>query len=379
MNTAIKNLIKKFNKLKKPYKVAITISAILILWFTSGIFTPNNYDKEKESGLNIKKGISKVTVKEINIKNNPRIVTLYGIIESEKSIEIKPQTTGKIEEVLIPEGKNLEEGEVILKIEMGDRTSKLSQAEAVLKQKQIDYTAERSLQRQGYSSKAKFAKAKSDLEIAKSELDNIKLDIEHTSIKAPFNGFLDKIFVEKGDIVKANETPVAKYIDDNSFLAIGYVSQKDIGYIERDSNANIYIKNNGIEEKINGEVSFISKVAEESTRTFRIEVKIDEKTTKSRHGQLVKMEILGKKDNSYFVPASSITLDVDGNIGIKTVNSKNIVEFHEVEIISEQKDGMFIRILDGNLKESKLDLIIIGQNFVKINDEVQTKNLEFEE
>ena len=118
--------------------------------------------------------------------------------------------------------------------------------------------------------KIKFESTLADLEAqisnVKSNLKNIKLDIEKTTIKAPFDGIISEKMVEETEFISIG-TPLFTIIDLDPIKIEGYLSEFDVNKVSVGTKALIE-DSNGI--KKNGIISFISPTAETSTRTFEI-------------------------------------------------------------------------------------------------------------
>ena len=104
----------------------------------------------------------------------------------------------------------------------------------------------------------------SQLENIKSKIKNINLDIENTKILAPFDGIIESSYIEEGTFVRPGDM-IIKIVDLNPIKIQGYISELDINKIKLGKTANIEISNS---LKKNGIITFISPVAETSTRTF---------------------------------------------------------------------------------------------------------------
>ena len=60
----------------------------------------------------------------------------------------------------------------------------------------------------------------------------------------------------------------------------------------------------------------------------------------------------------------------DGLLGVKTVNTENVVEFHQVEIIQDTIDGIWVKGIP-----QFSNLIVAGQGFVKEGQTVSVTSL----
>ena len=143
------------------------------------------------------------------------------------------------------------------------------------------------------------------------------------------------------------------------------MSEFDINKVQVDTKA--YIENsNGV--KKNGKITFISPSAETTTRTFEIEIEADNNDLSFRSGITTSIIIEGSKLLAHKIPPSILTLLDDGTIGVKALNEKNIVIFYPIQKVKDTVDGIWVSGLPSQIK-----LIISGQEYVGINQQVEIK------
>ena len=177
--------------MKFSHKIAITIVVVISVWIVSGqIFT---VDDKKSPAVEKRAALVDVLVKSISAADYSRRFRVYGATESVRKVMLKAVTEGKVVEILAQEGQFLEEGMPILQLDMRDREVRLLQAKSLVAQKALDYKATKSLSRKGLQSETKLAQMRAELDAANALLVQIEIDITNTTIKAPFDGKLDKV------------------------------------------------------------------------------------------------------------------------------------------------------------------------------------------
>ena len=114
---------------------------------------------------------------------------------------------------------------------MEDRTEKMAEAEALVRQRQIEFDAAKSLRKKGLRAETKLAESAAQLEAAIAYVARIAVDIDHTEISAPFAGVIETRNVELGDFVEPGDV-IARVVDEDPYLVVGQVSELDIGLIK---------------------------------------------------------------------------------------------------------------------------------------------------
>ena len=124
---------------------------------------------------------------------------------------------------------------------------------------------------------------------------------------------------------------------------------------------------------MNGLLSYVSKTADSKTRTFRIELEINNSNFEIKDGITAELFIPTKNVQAHLIPPSSLTLDSEGKIGIRHISPNNEVIFSDVEIIGDEKELIWVTGLP-----EEITLITIGQEFViegqKVNYTLEVLN-----
>ena len=412
--------------MKKSILIATFILLLVVGWIGSGQFSNNVVAQDEET-----QEVSKTeTAYSENSANNEseeftfsvetkiftsslidQSIELQGQTIHNKKIDVKSETSGKINSIVFSRGDNVSENSEMITISLEDRKEKLLSAEKdlerlskeiILNEKnrdnllrqnverielyEIEYASAKQLIDKGLSSKSKLslasfnlANAKADREDikikfestlasleaqitnVKSVLKNIKLDINKTSIKAPFDGIISEKMVEETEFISVG-TPLFSIIDLDPIKIEGYLSEFDVNKVSVGTKAFIE-DSNGI--KKSGIISFISPSAETSTRTFEITIEADNKDLSYKSGITTKIVIKGSELKAHKIPPSILTLLDDGTVGVKAVDNENIVIFYPTKTIKDTLDGMWVSGLP-----EKVNLIVSGQEYISLGDTV---------
>jgi len=116
-------------------------------------------------------------------------------------------------------------------------------------------------------------------------------------------------------------------------------------------------------------VRYISKVGRSKTRTFRVEVWIDNADGTVLEGLTAELKIPTGSEPAHLVSPAVLTLNDKGVMGIKAVSDAGRVVFHPVRILADTPEGIWLSGLP-----KKLNLITVGQEFVRAGQKVRTKD-----
>jgi multidrug efflux system membrane fusion protein len=166
--------------------------------------------------------------------------------------------------------------------------------------------------------------------------------------------------------------PCGQVIDYDPILATGQVSEQDIKDVKIGINAQAILSTG---ERLNGLVSYISKTADKKTRTFRVEIRIENSDFKIKDGITTELFLPTKEVVAHLIPPSSLTLDSEGKIGIRHIGVNNSVIFSGVEIIGDNDELVWVTGLP-----EKVLVITVGQEFViegqKVNHTLEVPKID---
>lgn len=337
-------------------KTAIFVFLMLILWMLSGFLFNNSTPTTSISlDLNPETKIINVKAKEFSSELRLSSVVVQGRTESNRSVKVASETNGIVRSILINKGDQVKEGQILCILATDSRKAKLDEAQALMRQRKLEWEASKVLVEKGYRSQTKAAGSKASYDAAKALVAQMEQELENINIRAPFDGFFNDNISEVGDFLSVG-MPCGQVIDYNPILVTGQISEQEIKQVKTGVIAEARLSTG---ENLNGLVSYISKTADRKTRTFRVEVRIQNSDFKIKDGITTELFIPTQKVTAHLIPPSSLTLDSEGKIGVRYINKDNIVIFSSVKIIGDKGELVWVKGLP-----EKVTIITVGQEFV---------------
>ncbi len=186
------------------------------------------------------------------------------------------------------------------------------------------------------------------------------VELNRTEVKAPFRGYVEKI-IKPGNFVNRGEV-CAVIIELDPVTFVAEVPEAEIKNIVKGQNVSIMLVTG---EVISSKLSFVSKSATTSTRSFRVEAEVRNPKGLIRDGITGTLEISTNKILANKISPSILLLSDSGTLGIRIVNNDGIVEFFPVKILEDTQDGLWV---EGIPNDS--NLIVRGQGFVENGQKV---------
>jgi len=362
--------------LTKSSLLATLLAAAVAVWMLTGLAGSDAGPRdEAASGVAAKPSASagsttsdgrpaglRVTVRKSVAEQIVRDVVINGRTEPNRIVEIKAETEGRVVELGAERGSAVGRGERIARLDTRDRNAVVQRAEALIEYRRQQYEAALRLEGQQLIAQLQIAEAKADLAAAEAELEAARLDLARTTIVAPFDGMLEERSVELGDYVGTGD-PIAQIVDNDPLIAVGEVSERDVGAISLGATGRVQLVDGRVLE---GTVRYVSPVSNASTRTFRVELAVPNPDDALPAGMTAELRLPAGESRAHFLSPALLTLDDSGNIGVKVVDERNTVRFHEVDIIRSASDGVWVTGLP-----DEVVVITVGQGFVSDGERVE--------
>lgn len=295
-------------------------------------------------------------------------IALSGTVQAARNLELVAETSGQVISEPIASGSAVKKDDILCEIDPGTRQANLSQALAALDTARTQYQSTLSLKNQGLASTAALQSANATLEQAQSSVDAAQREIERLKIRAPFDGILVNQTAELGTLLQPGATCASIIALDRLHL-VGYASETQVDRLRLGANAIGTLRDG---QKLNGEVTFVAAVADTTTRTYRTEVSVAN-SGNVRAGSSVRIEIALAGTKGHLIPQNALTLNDDGELGVKLYSS-GIAVFAPVEMVRDTPEGIWVT----GLPDETVDIIIEGQEYAVDGQEVEAVYSEVE-
>ena len=145
-----------------------------------------------------------VTVAPVEQKEIVEWNEFTGRTEPVDSVEIRPRTSGYIQEVRFQSGQLVKKGDVLFVIDPRWNQATFDQRQAEYEQAKSEAERTDKLLANNAISAEEAEARKARAEVAKAALDSAKLDLEYTEVKAPIDGRVSRALLTEGNYVSGN-------------------------------------------------------------------------------------------------------------------------------------------------------------------------------
>ncbi len=353
--------------LRGSHLVALLIAAAIGGWMLTGnIIRGGQADPNAETIVEREKKRAseafRVRVARLNISERNNSLAIRGRTQADAIVSVRAETGGTVEQRPVFKGQTVKPGDLLCVIDKGIRTTQLNQANAQLAQARADYEANEDLVERGFATRSKLREMRTALDVAKAAVATAEQDMTRTEVRATVAGTVQEPLAEVGD----NLTPsgvCATLLDSDPMLFSGQVAERNVSDLKVDMEADVSLISG---ERVKGKIRYISPVADANTRTFNIEIELPNRDGGLRDGMTASATIDLAPTKAFKVDPNWLTLDDDGQVGVRVVQDDKTVAFKPVKILAQEADAMWVTGL-----EDGLNVITLGQNFIAAGEKVE--------
>ncbi|GIK81039.1 MAG: efflux RND transporter periplasmic adaptor subunit [Pseudorhodoplanes sp.] len=356
-------------KVNRITAVALVVGAVA--WVGSGHLIPHESGDGKaaiRAGEKSHKPF-RVGVMAAGIEPHSRKLILSGRTEADRKVTLTARTGGVLTELRVKRGQRVKKDDVIAVLSDDAREAQVAQARALFNQRQTELEARRRLIEQGTLPKLELVNLESQFKAAEAALAAAIAERDRGVVKAPWDGVITEVPAEVGGAAFSMAgKEVARMVALNPMLAVVEVSERKLPGLEPGDVAKVRLVTG---QTATGRVRFVSKTASETTRTYRVEVEIDNRDGAIPDGITAEVAIPLAPVSAARVPRSALTYSSAGHLGVRIVDAADKVDFVPVSVIEDEQSHMWV---SGIADRSRV--IVQGQDFVREGQIVQAVSVE---
>ncbi len=259
------------------------------------------------------------------VQNVPVLIKAIGNIEASESVTIRTQISGELTKVAFREGQDVQKGALLFQLDPRTLQAAVTKAEAslsrnrtILNNSRKDYERYSKLvtdgivtqeQAEGYRTRADSAV--DDVAADVAAVENARAQLSFCTITAPISGRLGALVIDRGNVVKANDTVLVTINKLTPVNASFTVTDKDLPAVKRQMATGKVIVTAEVPGtptlKETGAITFIDNSIDPATGTIRMKASFDNTKKLLWPGQFVNLSIaMALLNNAVVVPSQAI-------------------------------------------------------------------------
>jgi len=230
-------------------------------------------------------------------------------IEAFAEAEVIAKVAGEVREILAEEGDEVDEGQILARLD-GDRLRlELNESRARLKKMQRDFQRNKDLSDKGLLSEGDFEKLRYDLEALQASYNLASLELDYTQIRAPISGVVSERYIKLGNTIAIGEAAF-RVTSFDPLVAYLHVPEREYRQILAGQPVVIGIDALADQEIVTT-VTRVSPIVDPETGTFKITIEIRDNERRIKPGMFGRMSIVyDRHENVLQVPRSAIVEDM---------------------------------------------------------------------
>lgn len=289
-------------------------------------------ETEEEEKASKQEKATTVNASEVLRANLVKPVIAEGMIRARHTAEIRAEIGGRVIAVHVQEGDAVRRGQLIVKLddreyevaseearadylqalsllaieeddisyqelaeeirdefsdlERLERTGKISREERMAREVELDVKALKD-----GKFRLEVAAARSGVSKARAALERARLNLEHTEIRAPFDGVITGLTLSKGQLLTLNEV-ICSIVDNVNIEAEVGVLEADLGFIEVGRRALLAVP--ALRETLQVQVDVVSPQFDRESRTCNVLLRVNNASGNLLPGMFVRALIAGE-------------------------------------------------------------------------------------
>ncbi len=331
--------------MKNKKKIIIWGGLIIVLLIL--LIPKIDFTSSEETSSNTNPASRMVPVNGLIIDTKPLQNKIFsnGTLVSNEEVELRSETSGKITQILFVEGKQVKQGDLLLKIndaELQATFKKNKSRETLAKDREFRY---KQLLEKNLTSQQEYDVQLNELNSVLADIEFTQAQIEKTEIRAPFDGVIGLRSVSVGSYISP-QTPIAKLQSINPMKIDFAVPQKYFGLIKEGKT--VYVKLASTGKIFNGRIYAVEPKIDQNTRTVQARAVVPNERGELTPGAYVEIDIvLEELRDAIMIPSEALVPDLEGEKVFVYRNGKavplivqtGIRTESEVQIVSELSKG----------------------------------------
>jgi membrane fusion protein (multidrug efflux system) len=289
-----------------------------------------------------------VTVFEVKDTVFSRFVAIQGNVETSENILIYPEYQGVLTNVNVRQGQQVSRGQVLARIDDGGLSSQLAQLETQYALAKTTYERQQRLWDQQIGSEIQLLQAKTNMQATESSVNQLRSQLNKTTIRAPFSGVIDEIITDQGQVVGPGGNALMRLVNLKDMRVKAAVPENYLQSVSKGSPVQVSFP--AIQTVVDGKISAVGSYINPTNRTFQIEVEIPNTEEKIKPNLMASLQINDyTSENTFAIPSNCI---VENAVGDKFVFVLNEIEGNNAtvkrtQIETGKKSGGLVEVLSG--------------------------------
>lgn len=219
-------------------------------------------------------------------------IELVGETEPLREANLSAEMPGRIVRMDVIEGQEVTAGQTVLRLDTSVQSASIGQIEAQLRQVEADIERNQRLVERGIGTEATVEQLETQRDVLQENIAQIRTGVRQGTTASPITGLVVDTMAEEGEYASPGQ-PLARIIDISSLIVRVGLPEREITYVTEGMPITVRIEATG--EVLEGRLTRIAAEANRNSRTFPLEITIDNSNRRLRAGMRASV-IISKRD-----------------------------------------------------------------------------------
>lgn len=292
-----------------------------------------------------------------------------GILGTRTEVKMSFKTGGIVRSVNVRDGEPVEKGQILASLDLSEIKARADQADIALEKASRDFRRANNLYFDSVVTLETLQNARTALELARSTRKIADFNLAHSRIVAPAKGRVQKVLVEKDEIIAPGHPAILFASTGNDWVVRIALSDKDIVKFDTGDSAQVSL-DAFPDRKFPATILEVGSFADPVTGTFEVELLLTASLPEFRTGFMARVDLFPSGDFSgYWLPMAAVH-DLEDQRGKVFVLDSVRAQERPITTGPLHNGGI---IVTGGLEGTE-EVIVGGSAYVEDGQEVRIKN-----
>ena len=314
-----------------------------------------------------------VTVARVLQETVPVRIAAIGNVEAFSTVQVKARVDGQITEVSVREGAAVKKGDVLFRIDPRPFQAALRQAEANAlrdtaardhaqsqEKRYLELLEKNFISKDAYAQiRTNAATAEATAKASQAALENARLNLEYCTIHSPLEGYVGRVLLQAGNMVRANDVNPLLVINQVRPIYVNFaVPEQNLPEVRQfQARGPLTVEvapPDAQQPRPSGRLIFIDNAVDPSTGTIRMRAQFDNADAALWPGQFVNVSVrLYEQADALVVPSTAVQTGPEGQY-VYVVSPEMVADVRRIAV--QRTDGERTIVAKGLAKD---ELIVV--------------------
>jgi membrane fusion protein (multidrug efflux system) len=261
-------------------------------------------------------------------------------VDSEKVVDIYPMTSGIVEKIQYDEGDEVKKGTVLAVLD--DREALINEQKARINYEklQMEFNRQKEIYEKQMVSKEEYDRFRFNLETARLDWEQRRLQLSYTRITSPINGVVTKRHFKIGNKISTSQIAFS-VVFTREKIAVVNIPEQEKNFVFVKQKSVIYSG----KQEVTGFVKRISPAIDPESGTFKVTVAVNDRENVFAVGQFVNVKIIKKVHENVILLTKDALLYEGGKVYVFTIDKEN--KAHKKLVKLGFEEGNVVEVSEG--------------------------------